>query len=516
MKAFLVNMSISRRILSISVITIVLMSCGFIAALFSNTLHLPILIFALAISLSLLAAHLITKSISIPMDGIANVFESMSGGDLTKRVDTSGKDELANMSRQFNGFADKLWKAFMQFSKSSIVASNTASTLDTASKLMSSDMEAAVVQVNSVATASEEMSTTSSEIAQNCVAAAKSSEQANRTAMAGGLIITETVNVMERVNKIVKASAHAVESLGERSDQIGEVISLINDIADQTNLLALNAAIEAARAGEQGRGFAVVADEVRKLAERTTEATQQIGGTINAMQKDTKQAVLSMEEGVKEVEQGTQDARKSGDALEDILQQIDDLARKISQIAIASEQQTATANEMALSIQQISHVIENTAQNVGENAKAASKMAELSGDLKKLVGQFRLATPTDAQKLVEKAHAYVNNHGQAKAFAVFDDPKGEFVKGELFIFAQDFNGLILAYGGNTAMVGQNLYDSKDVNGKYLGRGMIDIAKRQGSGWYEYSFMNPHTNTIMPKVTYIQRIDDYYIACGVYR
>lgn len=516
MKAFLVNMTISRKILSTTVITIVLMACGFIAALFAQNVLLPIFIFVAAIVLSLFAANRVTQSILNPVDGMTKTFQSMSDGDLTKRVDMYGKDEMTSMFTQFNGFSDKLRKAILQFSKGSIVASSTASLLDRSSKLMSSDIEAAVLQVNSVATASEEMSTTSSEIAQNCVSAAKSSEQANRAAMAGGVIITETVNVMERINAIVKSSAKSVENLGERSEQIGEVISLINDIADQTNLLALNAAIEAARAGEQGRGFAVVADEVRKLAERTSEATNQIGETIKAMQTETRQAVVSMEEGVKEVETGTRDARKSGDALKDILARIDELTREIGQIAIASEQQTATVNEITNSIQKISGVIENTARNVGENAEAASKMAELSSELKKLVGQFKLVTPDDAQRLVEKAHEYVKKYGKDRAFLAFDDPKGEFIQGELFIFAQDFNGVILAYGGNTGMVGQNLYDSKDVNGKQLGRGMIDIARRNGSGWYEYSFLNPHTNTIMPKVTYIQKVDDYYIACGVYR
>ena len=381
---------------------------------------------------------------------------------------------------------------------------------------MTSGIEETVIQINSVATASEEMSTTSSEITQNCVSATKSSEKANGAAVTGETVINETVAVMDRINSIVKASSKTVGSLGERSDQIGEIINLINDIADQTNLLALNAAIEAARAGEQGRGFAVVADEVRKLAERTTVATKQIGQTIKAMQAETKQAVVSMEEGVKAVEIGTQDARKSGEALKDILKQINMVTSEIGQIAVASEQQSATANEIAQNIQHISGAVEETARNVSENADAASQMAGLSTELKKLIGQFKLATPADAQEMVQKAYDYVKANGKAKAFAAFHNPKGEFVKGELFIFAQDFHGVILAYGGNTAMVGQNLYESKDVNGKYLGKGMIDIAKTQGNGWYEYHFLNPHTNTVQPKITYIQRVDDYYLACGIYK
>jgi methyl-accepting chemotaxis protein len=457
-----------------------------------------------------------TKTILFPVQKIAEAIEDMSAGNLTKRIEVLWKDEIGEIATHLNVFAERLWNAFIQFSKGSIVASSTATLLDNAAKQMTSGMEQTVIQVNSVATASEEMSTTSSEIAQNCVSAAKSSEKANGAAVAGEIVINETVTVMERINSMVKSSAKTVASLGERSDQIGEVINLIDDIADQTNLLALNAAIEAARAGEQGRGFAVVADEVRKLAERTTEATKQIGQTIKAMQSETKQAVVSMEEGVKEVEIGTRDARKSGDALKDILKQINMVTSEISQIAVASEQQTATTNEIAQNIKHISDAMEETARNVSENAEAASHMAELSAELKRLIGQFKLATPADAQEMVEQAYAYLKANGKEKSLAAFNNPRGEFVKGELFIFAQDFHGIMLAYGGNAAMVGQNLYEAKDVNGQYLGKGMIELAKTHGNGWYEYYFLNPHTNAVQPKVTYIQKVDDYYLACGVYK
>jgi methyl-accepting chemotaxis protein len=516
MNQFIANTTISRKILLITLLTIAFTVCGYGVASRINSLLLSIAIMIVAIGLSIFIARRMTKTILSPLQKIAEVIEAMSEGNLTKRIEVRWKDEIGNIASHLNVFAEKLWTTFIQFSKGSIVASGTATLLDNASRQMTSGIEDTVIQVNSVATASEEMSTTSSEIAQNCVSATKSSEKANGAAVTGETVINETVAVMDRINSIVKASSKTVGSLGERSDQIGEIINLINDIADQTNLLALNAAIEAARAGEQGRGFAVVADEVRKLAERTTEATKQIGQTIKAMQTETKQAVVSMEEGVKAVEIGTQDARKSGDALKDILKQINMVTSEISQIAVASEQQTATANEVAQNIQRISESMEETARNVSENADAASQMAQLSAELKILIGQFKLATPADAQEMVEKAYTYVKANGKAKAFAAFHNPKGEFVKGELFIFAQDFHGVMLAYGGNTAMVGQNLYEAKDVNGKYIGKGMIDIAKTQGNGWYEYNFLNPHTNTVQPKVTYIQRVDDYYLACGIYK
>ncbi len=355
---------------------------------FQKVLIISIGVLAAAVLFSLLISFFMTKMIIAPIQKTVEVIEEISKGDLTKRVDVLSKDEIGEMSRHFNAFVEKLHQTIVQVAESSNDVSSSANILDSAAEQMAAGVEEAAAQVNSVATASEEMSTTSSEIAQNCVMAAKSSERANGAAIEGEKIIQETVNVMKRINERVKESATIIRDLGSRSDQIGEVVGLINDIADQTNLLALNAAIEAARAGEHGRGFAVVADEVRKLAERTTEATRDIGTTIEAMQNETKNAVSSMEEGVKEVEVGSVEAEKSGDALNDILKQINAASVEINQIAVASEQQTATTNEIANNIQQISGVMHDTSQRIQENASAASQLAGLSKDLQKLVGQF--------------------------------------------------------------------------------------------------------------------------------
>jgi methyl-accepting chemotaxis protein len=456
------------------------------------------------------------RSILLPIRKMAEVIKGMMNGDLTKRIDVEIGNEIGVMAAEYDVLTERLRKAFLQFSKTIVVVSSAAHLLDESTKQMISGVEQAATQVNSVATASEEMSHTSAEISKNCSAAARNSGEANESAIDGESIISGTLSTMDHINTIVRTAAQTMETLGHKSDQIGEVVDLINDIADQTNLLALNAAIEAARAGEHGRGFAVVADEVRKLAEKTTGATMQIGKTIEDMQRGMHEAVRSMEDGVKEVAAGTEGATRSVGALKAIAERINLVAAEVGQIAVASEQQTIATNEIAGNIQQISTVVRETATGVGKNAGAASQLADLSANLKKFVGQFRLATPDDAKAMVEKARNYFNEEGREKALAAFNDPNGQFIRGELFVLAQDYHGVILAYGGNPDMVGQNLGDAKDPDGKPIGGGMMEVARRDGQGWYEYSFMNPFTQVVMPKRTYVQAMDGFYLACGVYK
>jgi methyl-accepting chemotaxis protein len=359
-------------------------------AIFYSLLGVSVIVFAAALILPFAIGLFMKSLILAPIKKTVDAIETVAQGDLTKRIEVSSTDEIGEMAHHFNGFVDKLHDAITHVAQSSDAVSSAASTLDRATEQMAAGVEEAAMQVNSVATASEEMSKTSSEIAQNCVLAAKSSDEANQSVNTGEAVTQQTIGIMNRISDRVKDSAEVIKSLGARSDQIGQIVGLINDVADQTNLLALNAAIEAARAGEHGRGFAVVADEVRKLAERTSHATKEISNTIYAMQAETKKAVTSMEEGVSEVGIGTSEAAKSGEALKEILAQINRVTAEINQIAVASEQETATTNEIASSIQQISEVMQETARRIQENATASSQLADLASSLQTMVGQFKL------------------------------------------------------------------------------------------------------------------------------
>lgn len=354
--------------------------------------------FTLMIAVSVVAALfmsgiglLIASSISRPLKMVYDTLALVASGDLTARSPIKTRDEMGMLAGEVNVMAEKLQQTMNQVVQSSLQVAAAAGQLNSTAERIATGAEEVAAQTGTVATASEEMAATSMSIAQNCHQAANGSEKANSTAKAGAAVVEQTVAVMGRIASRVTASAKTVAGLGARSDQIGEIIGTIEDIADQTNLLALNAAIEAARAGEQGRGFAVVADEVRALAERTTRATREIAEMIKAIQLETKGAVEAMEQGVGEVESGTREAAKSGDALREILDQISAVTMQVNQIATAAEEQTATTGEITGNIQQITEVVHDTSRGAHESASAAGLLAGLAEDLRSLVGQFRLA-----------------------------------------------------------------------------------------------------------------------------
>lgn len=310
--------------------------------------------------------------------------------DLTKRFEWRSADEVGRVAESVNSFLASLQQVVSAVVADSNKVAAAATQLQGTAQNISHAAEAVVGQATSVATAGEEMAATSSDIARNCLQAVGDAQNASEAAVAGSGVVSSTIAGMEKIAERVRNSSKTVGALGERSDQIGAIVATIEDIADQTNLLALNAAIEAARAGEQGRGFAVVADEVRALAERTTRATREIGDMIKAIQVETKGAVQEMESGVVEVEQGTRDASRSGEALQEILSRINDVTMQINQIATAAEEQTATTGEIAKNIGMITSAAQDSSDAGHSSVVASQQLSKLADELQSQVRHFRV------------------------------------------------------------------------------------------------------------------------------
>lgn len=357
-------------------------------ALLWTSLVIILVVLVLAIAISLYIAGSITK----PLESMKSMLQDIAQGegDLTKRLDATSKDELGEASRYFNLFADKLHGLISRVAETTEKVASASVQLRYNSEHIATGAEEVAAQASTVATAGEEMAATSGDIAQNCSLAAGGSQQASAAAVSGAQVVDETIRVMNSIAVRVRTTAQSVENLGSRSEQIGEIIGTIEDIADQTNLLALNAAIEAARAGEHGRGFAVVADEVRALAERTTKATKEIGEMIRTIQQETQSAVKAMEIGVDEVAKGSEKASDSGRALEKILEQINDVTMQINQVATAAEEQTATTAEISNNMHQITDVVAETSRGAHESASSANQLSGLAEELRSVVGQFKL------------------------------------------------------------------------------------------------------------------------------
>ncbi len=360
-------------------------------AVYSGTKWFQSIAGIILLILGVFAAVFLTRHFTVRIRSLAEAMNRIADGDLSKQVAVQADDEIGELGKGMNRMQTSLSAMITSIAETASQVSSSANILNVVSEQIATSSEEMASQAGTIATASEEMAATSTGIAQNCNSAAESSRQGNEMAMEGAAVVQETVTGMNRITERVKETAATLEKLGSRSDQIGEIVGTIEDIADQTNLLALNAAIEAARAGEQGRGFAVVADEVRALAERTTKATKEIAQMIRAIQNETKSAVSAMEEGVNEVERGTQDAAKSGTALDNILNQINAISMEINQIATAAEEQTATTMEITNNIQQITEVVQMSASCSNDSASAARELVGQADELQRLVGQFTIA-----------------------------------------------------------------------------------------------------------------------------
>jgi methyl-accepting chemotaxis protein len=344
----------------------------------------------LALAFGLLAAWAITRQIVIPLNQTLKVAERVAAGDLTQNLISERRDELGQLQRAMQSMTLGLRELIGGISNGVTQIASAAEELSAVTEQTSAGVNSQKVETDQVATAMNEMTATVQEVARNAEEASEAAVAADQQAREGDKVVGEAIAQIERLAREVGNSTAAMSDLKRESDKIGSVLDVIKSVAQQTNLLALNAAIEAARAGEAGRGFAVVADEVRSLAQRTQKSTEEIEELIVGLQTGTQQVATIMDNSRSLTDSSVELTRRAGSSLESITRTVSAIQSMNQQIAAAAEQQTAVAEEINRSVLNVRDVSEQTSAATKETAASSVELARLGTHLQMLVGRFKV------------------------------------------------------------------------------------------------------------------------------
>jgi methyl-accepting chemotaxis protein len=333
---------------------------------------------------------LLTKLIVPPLKAATEALEHVAEKDMTVSVEEHGTDELGRLSIALNGCVSSMRDVLQSVAQGAEMLSSATTEMSARSVQAAGNANTQSSKTNQIAAAAHEMTATIGEISHNAESAASASRVSAETADQGGAVMQAAATTMEKIATASSSVEEKMSSLAHRSEEIGKVVNVIQEISEQTNLLALNAAIEAARAGEHGRGFAVVAGEVRRLAERTKGATEEIAGTIRSIQEETQATLSVMQESRAAVENGLGETSRARQSLEAIIESSKQVENQINLIATAATQQTSASGEISESAGQISQLSTETAQGAEETVEALKNLAALASDLDGLIRQFRL------------------------------------------------------------------------------------------------------------------------------
>ncbi|WP_313107077.1 methyl-accepting chemotaxis protein [Stutzerimonas nitrititolerans] len=350
-----------------------------------------LIVAGIAIALGLLVAALVARGIVRPIRVAVDAMRDIAAGegDLTRRLEERGRNEVAELGQAFNQFAEKVRRLVSEVAGSTSQVAAAAEGMSAITDEFNRDVAQQRHEIEQVATAMNEMTATVQDVARNAAQAAASAQAADREAQQGQQVVHETVSSIESVSVEVEHTARAIQRLEADSQSISAVLEVIRGVAEQTNLLALNAAIEAARAGEQGRGFAVVADEVRTLASRTQQSTLEIQQVIEQLQSGARNAAEVMHRGRAQVDSSVLQAQQAGSSLTSITSAVASISDMNIQIASAAEQQSAVSDEISQNVVNINQVADRVTEAAGQTAQASSQLAHLAAGLQSLVGQFK-------------------------------------------------------------------------------------------------------------------------------
>ncbi|MDF5892269.1 methyl-accepting chemotaxis protein [Pseudomonas syringae pv. syringae] len=343
---------------------------------------------ALAMVLGILAAWVITRQITTPLQETLEVVERVASGDLSRNLKVDRKDELGKLQATIQRMTVSLRELVGGIRDGVTQIASAAEELSAVTEQTSAGVNSQKVETDQVATAMHEMTATVQEVARNAEEASEAAVTADRQARDGERVVNEAIAQIERLASAVGNSSEAMGALKQESDKIGSVLDVIKSVAEQTNLLALNAAIEAARAGEAGRGFAVVADEVRSLAQRTQKSTEEIEALIARLQSGTQQATTVMDSSRELSTSSVELTRRAGGSLANITKTVSSIQAMNQQIAAAAEEQSATAEEINRSIINVRDVSEQTSAASEETAASSVELARLGNHLQVLVSRF--------------------------------------------------------------------------------------------------------------------------------
>ncbi|MDX1764484.1 MAG: methyl-accepting chemotaxis protein [bacterium] len=348
----------------------------------------------LAFLIGSFVALFITRGVTEPIREAIHAADSVARGDLTITLSVDRQDEVGQLLASLKEMIDNLRRiATATVGASASLASNARQVSTTTNEITTGIVQQ-FEEIDQSASATTEMSQTLVDVSRNTSNVSHTAHESVEYARQGKAIVEQNVSEMRSIADTVKRSSIMIGELGQESQQIGEIIKVIDDIADQTNLLALNAAIEAARAGEQGRGFAVVADEVRKLAEKTSRATEGISGMVLTIQEKTKDSVRSMEEGQTQAEAGVRGATKASDALDKIVDASEQSLLMFQSIAAATEEQSTATEQLSKNLENIARVSRASQGGITQITQSTEELARLSGDLQGLVDWFRVTEET--------------------------------------------------------------------------------------------------------------------------